>query len=226
MRESTSPSTSPSTDLPSFTTVLITDSIMRNLDGDLGTYHELRIINKRNSWGLMEKKLRDEIEDIQPDFIYVHLGINDISDGTDTSEIMRRFVNFSSWADNKVPRSRLIVSYPLLTCDTEMNKGVLMLRELLSDWSVKFNTTDDVKDMRLHLNRNHNFQARLTMYDNSIKLVQAQDLFCERDGVHLSRSGKRVILGNFRHHVHDLTRRILNKPRRIPNPGGYSTRRS
>ena len=61
-----------------------------------------------------------------------------------------------------------------------------------------------LKDMKLLVNKNTNFT-----YDNK----PIAELYAP-DGVHLSQRGKQLILGNFRHHIHGVTRDILNKPRR------------
>ena len=39
------------------------------------------------------------------------------------------------------------------------------------------------------------------------------DLYAS-DGVHLTERGKRVILANMRHSIHEMTRIVLGKPRR------------
>ena len=62
-----------------------------------------------------------------------------------------------------------------------------------------------LKEMSLLLNKNTNFT-----YDNK----PIRELYAP-DGVHLSQRGKQLILGNFRHHIHGVTRDILNKPRRV-----------
>ncbi|KAL5247912.1 hypothetical protein ACHWQZ_G017170 [Mnemiopsis leidyi] len=62
-----------------FKTVLITDSILRHVQGSanvLGVNHELKVINKRDTSGLKEKKVLETLEEYKPDFVYVHLGLN------------------------------------------------------------------------------------------------------------------------------------------------------
>ncbi|KAL5251105.1 hypothetical protein ACHWQZ_G016724 [Mnemiopsis leidyi] len=59
-----------------FKTVLITDSILRHVQGSanvLGVNHELKVINKRDTSGLKEKKVLETLEEFKPDFVYVHL---------------------------------------------------------------------------------------------------------------------------------------------------------
>ncbi|KAL5269421.1 hypothetical protein ACHWQZ_G003037 [Mnemiopsis leidyi] len=59
-----------------FKTVLITDSILRHVQGSanvLGVNHELKVINKRDTSGLKEKKVLETLEEYKPDFVYVHL---------------------------------------------------------------------------------------------------------------------------------------------------------
>ena len=187
---------------------------MRNLDGDLGTNHKLHVINKRKSTGLLEQQVRESLVNIKPDFVYVHLGINDLADGSPAEEIITRFGNFVLFLDDKLPRSRVIFSYPLLTANKHHNELILRLRAFINDWTRNLDSTVEIKDRQLLLNVNSNFETKGDLYDRGPRLTQVQDLFSDRDGVHLTDAGKRLILGNFRHCVHDITRRILNKPKR------------
>ena len=57
-----------------YKTLLITDSILRHVkeNDSLGVNHDMYQINKRDSRGLNEAKLRQKIKDLRPDFVYVH----------------------------------------------------------------------------------------------------------------------------------------------------------
>ena len=107
-----------------FKTVLITDSILRHVrDIDsLGVNHELHRINKRDSNGLTDDKVLEEIQKIRPDYIYVHLGVNDVAQVPrvpliKTLQNFMRFKKFCGWQWG----TQVIFSLPLLTADPEAN---------------------------------------------------------------------------------------------------------
>ena len=195
-----------------FTTVLITDSILRHvMDMDtisaLGKGNKLHVVNKRTSAGLRHSDLRDKISRIRPDFVYIHLGVNDVHQRLETSESIVNFIDFRTFLETNLPRVKLFISLPLYTRDSYDNEKIRQLRGELDDLvTISQNRLDGhIKDKPVHVNRNSNFRD-----DNG----ELRSEYYANDGVHLSDRGKRVILGNLRHHIHDMKAMILNRPRR------------
>ena len=191
-------------------TVLITDSILRHVQdldtvNALGKGHELHLINKRDSTGLRDEKLREDLKRMKPDFIYTHLGINDVSQQFEVRHSLLNFHDFRIFISNELPQTRLFISLPLLTSDPAANEKIEELRDILTELVLKTNSRNPkpLKDTMMLFNRNSNFMPKGT---------QINEYFA-RDGVHLSDRGKQVILGNFRHHIHELTSLILNRPK-------------
>ena len=191
-------------------TVLITDSILRHVkDLDtvnaLGKGHELHLINKRDSSDLRDMRMREDLKRMKPDFIYTHLGINDVSQQFQTRDSLLNFHDFRIFVFNELPQTRLFISLPLLTNDPFANEQIEELRDTLSELVIKTNQQHPkpLKDTFFLFNKNSNFMPRGT---------QVRE-YLSRDGVHLSDRGKQLILGNFRHHIHDLTSVILNRPK-------------
>ena len=93
-----------------------------------------------------------------------------------------------------------------MTCDPYANRRIKEMRFKLQDYVIGVNKQNPLplKDRNLLFNGNTNLE-----YDG--KPVEE---YYSSDGVHLSRRGKEVILGNFRHHIHLMTRKILGKPER------------
>jgi lysophospholipase L1-like esterase len=189
-----------------FTTVLITDSIMKNIKlNDLGVNHSVHMIRKRDSTGLINIDVRNALKRLNPDFIYVHIGINDIFADRPIKHIMINFNNLIT-AKNEVARNaKIIFSLPLLTDNNRVNELVKKLRWAIHDLTTNlaYETHDEeLKYRELLVNANDN-------------LDEGNDLF-EEDGVHLSARGQRIIRSNFRCGIHTLTRAILGKPWKRP----------
>ena len=188
-----------------FKTVLITDSIMKHIPEDaLGTNHTLKVINRGDSDFLEDKNVRRMLLQINPDYIYIHLGINDICGRNikTNTYTLRRFGDFSLFVEQYLPNTRIIYSLPLRTNNSHVNKIIQDLSDRLLDCIEKFTSS------LVLYNANSNF-----VRETETETAQVTDLFAN-DGIHLSTEGKKRILGNFRHVIHDLTRKILNKPRR------------
>ena len=194
-----------------FKTVLITDSILRHVsDMDtanaLGKNHQLHLVNKRDSIGLQDHKMRTSIFQMEPDFIYVHLGVNDVSQNLSLKESLANFYSFVVFVEEYLPRTKLFISQPLMTGDPEANERIAELREALEIYvsTMHRNDTRPIKDRVLFMNPNNNF-----LRDGQL----VQELYRD-DGVHPSERGKDVILGNMRHSIHMMTRIVLDKPLR------------
>ena len=84
-------------------------------------------INKRDSRGLNEAKLRQKIKDLRPDFVYVHLGINDIMQKVPLIETLKNFLSLKSYIDS-IFGTKLVVSLTLFKADPDFNNYVTDLR--------------------------------------------------------------------------------------------------
>ena len=77
---------------------LITDSIMRHVtEGDLGDKYAFRRIDLRDTGGLNSEKVRHTLNRLQPHFVYVHLGINDIQN--QTRQVDQSIANIDSFLE-------------------------------------------------------------------------------------------------------------------------------
>lgn len=192
-----------------FKTALITDSILRHtqhISDALGVTHrhQLKVLHKRDTSGLTDNELRRSLVELQPDFIYIHLGVNDISQGFHVTRSMDNITNFIMFRDEQIPRCKLFFSLPLLTRDPRLNEGINTLRRMMNQLIAGIQEQVPLKDMELIVNKNTNFT-----YD---RLPISE--YLSNDGIHLSESGRKLILGNFRHHIHGVTRDILGMPPR------------
>ena len=191
-----------------FRTLLITDSLMRGMKGDLGINHESRVINLGNAGQLTTDSTRRSIVDCNPDFIYVHLGINDFQQGRTPEFVVGVYEETLDFVARHLPRAKLILSLPLLTSKFALNKHILELRNLTFDLQKRREPSSNIHVQLLFINTNRNFDA--TPRSSQTRALQNPSLFT-RDGIHLSATGSDLIMMNYRHEVHLLTRRILGK---------------
>ena len=193
-----------------YRTVLITDSIMSCInDKDLGENHDLYKIRKRHSSGLVNRTEQTTVLAVKPDYIYIHLGINDLFDKVPIDTIITNFDDFLLFTDERLPKSKVIISFPLLTDDVNDRKRILDLRKHLMKW-ILYREQDEgvgIENRRLIFNSNTNFLKRTEDHSGAPTFGQVKDLF-DRRGVHLTDKGKEVILRNFRFCINDITRRI------------------
>ena len=192
-----------------YTSVLITDSIMRKIKEDeLGANHKLHIINKRDTTGLIHNSLRSTLKQLKPHFIYIHLGINDLTTNRPINQIMANYGEFLLFVDQEIGlQTKVIFSFPLLNGYKPMYPRIMELRDQLHNWITKLDKSVPMCNKHLLFNPNTNFFKK----DNNRSILwnqQATELFNTREGdyVHLSFTGIRTILGNFRHIVHRIIR--------------------
>ena len=192
-----------------FKTILITDSIMRHIKthDSLGVNHHLHHVSKRDTSALNERDLRQLIKRSKPDYVYVHLGINDIAQGVPLLETMKRFCSFKSFIDS-LDGTTLLISLPLLTDNPDQNNRIRILRKALSDMIDWFEYKGPPRPLwkrTLWGNSNRNFTKDGQIVRN----------YYQRDGVHLSDEGKRIIQANMRHHIHLMSKRSSTPVRTI-----------
>ena len=196
-----------------FTTVLITDSIMRQIPEDaLGHNHNLHMIHKTYATGLSDQRyLRDKILLLKPDYIYVHLGINDLLSGRSTKQVLSYYMEFELYVHEHLRNSKLIYSLPLLTNREQECKLIVELRQQTMRWIE--NTPVGGENRGTLFNSNSNLYEVPNGPNDQFLPTQADGMFKPRGGIHLNNKGEQTILGNFRYVIHDITRRTLNKPR-------------
>ena len=143
-----------------FVTVLITDSMMRHSPEDaLGTNHELHILHKTDTSGLLEARVRESLNVLKPDFIYVHLGINDFMQNKRSSEITANYAEFSLRISDDLPRSRVIFSLPTPTDRYNESQVIGVLHKSTTDWIRNTEGHKETEERRVHFNSNSNFRS-------------------------------------------------------------------
>ena len=180
--------------------VVITDSILRHIRdiSSLGVYSELRQINKTDTRGLLHEDLRQQIRDIRPDFVYVHLGINDVHKGLSLKHTLHNILRFKKFMDTQWG-TQTVFSLPLLTADPDANWRIKELREHITALvdEIDQHHPRSAAFKKVWINPNNNFikDGRAIWENHSV------------DGTHLSNQGKDLILGNLRHQIHKMVKR-------------------
>ena len=208
-----------------FKTILITDSIIRHIndlgEGDaLGNNHILDCISKSDTSGLNHLDLKRKVRGIQPAYIYIHLGVNDMLNGSTVEAALKNLKEFISYRDEYVTHAKIILSLPLPTLKSghryeQINLKIIELRNRMKDFVNKdTSSSKQPKDRKILMNTNSNLGR-----DGKLK-----EELCSRDGIHLTTKGQSIMLSNFRHHVHEITRSVLNKPPRARSSATYQSR--
>lgn len=187
-----------------FVTALITDSIMRRLPEDaLGTNHKLHVLHRRCASSLNDER-KDDLIRLQPDFIYIHLGINDLLNGTKPSELLQEYQHFERFIQENVQKARIIFSLPLLTDRDSECRSIGETAHRMHEHVIGIEGNRATLERKTHLSRNSNFRTN--------NWTQKTNLF-NRDGIHLNDEGLSLILSNFRYYIHFLTRKIKTEER-------------
>ena len=186
---------------------LITDSIMRHITAkDLGGNYSFNRIDRRNSSGLGHNDVVRTITKLRPDFLFIHLGINDIFADTPIDQTINNFSQFESFLRETVPNTRVVFSLPLLTGYPEQYDRINELRRKLTERIGGINRKPGHKRY-MDVQFNRNFFAdedRIPRVAESAR--QLQRMFGTEDTVHLSPYGKKIIAGNMRDVLFRITR--------------------
>ena len=184
-----------------FVTALITDSIMKRIPEDaLGTNHTLYVINRSKVDALADRRMKDKLQNLNPDFIYVHLGINNLINGEKNPDVLfSELKRFEAFVINNIPGARLIFSIPLPTDRPEECSLVKELQRRTVEY------VDHVEGRVKFLNRKTLINKNSNFWDTDGN--QRAQLF-GRDGIHLSRQGLEVSMQNLRKCIHEISRRI------------------
>ena len=190
-----------------FTTILITDSLMRHLTADgLGTNHKLIILNKTDCNGLSETRLRSSIREIKPDFIYIHLGINDFLKNRTWREVNSRYGEFSLFISDHLPQCKVVFSLPLPTDRRHECEVLQKLHYAAAKWINNIESDKSFDERTMHFNLNRNLRNN--------NWEQKKGLFT-KDGIHLTSEGKEMMLRNIRHTIHTFSRKSNMKSRPV-----------
>ena len=177
--------------------VLITDSIMRHIENNTtGHQYYMVKVNKSKMADLKHQNTIKNITQHNPDFIYIHLGINDIHENTHPHDIMQHLIRFHRIL-TVYTEATVIVSLPLLNGTISDNDAVYTLREYMSRYIRAYKPTEDI---RLLGNLNNNFFT----YGQ-----QKKQHFKYEDPLHLSFRGKLTITNNFKQTIISLTKQRL-----------------
>ena len=171
--------------------------MMRHIPQDaLGTNHELHILHKTDTAGLLEARVRESLNVLKPDFIYsyVHLGINDFMQKKKSSEITANYAAFQLRISDDLPRSRVIFSLPTPTDRYNESQEIEVFHKSTTNWIRNTEGHKETEERSVHFNSNSNFRS-----DEC------------RDWVHLTPSGKDLMTRNFRFAIHSITRKIKQK---------------
>eukprot|EP00116_Pleurobrachia_bachei_P000415 sb/3460677/ len=120
------------------TTALITNSILSSArPNTIGKGHQCHVIRRR-SWRtvstLKKAETLDELIQLQPESIYIHLGVNDVyrwntqeleNDPTEIANLARDFIGE---LEVSLPNAQVILSLPVLTADRSANRRIIDLK--------------------------------------------------------------------------------------------------
>ena len=148
------------------------------------------------------------MKEIKPDFIYIHLGINDLQaqPKRSPSQIIECYAEFLIFRSHALPNTKVIFSLPLLPADTRLWDAIFKLHAMTERFisEIVKDELPEQKDRLTFLNRNSNFRT-----DEAI----IRELLA-RDGLHPSASGQRELSHNIRFVIHKITRAILGPKQR------------
>ena len=162
---------------------------MRHIEEtDLGIGHRLIKINKTSMDQLRNPALINQIKNISPDYIYIHLGINDIQQNLHPDHVTNHLIHFLK-ATSILSTTKIIISLHLLTGYNFQHDTINLLRNNIIHTIENIAFTYPEEANRLYYNENLNF------LDRSNRNQQDTTKFNIHlgDPVHLNRSGKSSI---------------------------------
>ena len=194
-----------------FKTLMITDSMykhvadMKDSDSILGVNHKINTYRRTDTTSLNTHSIRDHLNKQKPDFVFIHLGINDLRNHTiHLRQIETNLDVFIKYLKDHLPDSKLFISLPIYTDDEMLNLLIHDARRMMVNLGKKENeNADQVKDRRVFINANYDMfpQGEYTSENHS-------------DGVHPSTKGQQILLKTLRRSVHEVTRILKGKPRK------------
>ena len=140
--------------------------------------------------------------------------------GSTVEAALKNLKEFISYRDEYVTHAKIILSLPLPTLKSghryeQINLKIIELRNRMKGLVNKdTSSSKQPKDRKILMNTNSNLGR-----DGKLK-----EELCSRDGIHLTTKGQSIMLSNFRHHVHEITRSVLNKPPRARSSATYQSR--
>ena len=94
---------------------------------------------------------------MKPDFIYIHLGVNDVNQRFPLTDSMKHFYEFVDFTEDQLPKAKIFLSLPLVTGDDEANERISELRNALQEFVSKCHQSVAMRDRTLFINPNRNF---------------------------------------------------------------------
>ena len=184
---------------------LITDSIMRHIsenDMDFGEKHRIifKRIDRTSTKALRHQKLLEQIESEKPNIIYVHLGINDIHEGSDPSTAARNIEDFDKKVKELCPATHLILSSPLLNGRSYHTRNISSLRRSLMLYLSKQEVSSNYRQSRLTVQPNSHFL--IDPFGGAPK--QNPRYFLDNDPLHLSATGRKAMISTMRDSLHRI----------------------
>ena len=179
--------------------LLITDSIMRHISEDdmnFGAKYRVNFtrVDRTSTKALAQRKLLEMISTKKPHLIYVHLGINDVQEGSDPMEAVRNLENFDKRLKEISPSTHLILSSPLLNGKSYHTRSIYTIRRSLMLYLHKQEFRSDYRQSRLSVQPNAHF-----LIDPSLEQRrQNPRYFLNNDPLHLSPLGRRAIISTMR----------------------------
>ena len=178
---------------------LITDSIMRHIyqnDMEFGEKYRVNFtrIDRTSTKALAHEKLLNLISTKRPHLIYVHLGVNDVQQGSDPMEAVRNLENFDRRMKEISPSTHVVLSSPLLNGKSYHTRHIYTIRRSLLLYLHKQEVSSNYQQCRLTIQPNAHF-----LLDPSIdKRRQNPRYFLTNDPLHLSPVGRCAIISTMR----------------------------
>jgi lysophospholipase L1-like esterase len=144
----------------------------------------------------------EDISNHKPDVVYIHLGVNDISENRSPAEISIDFQTCIDRILRDTPEYCVVIVSHILPCSepTRHNKVCTTGHVISNTITTKSSSSDsNIFWKRVRQNFNTNF------FQRSDSRSCNADMF-SRDMVHLNERGIRVIMGNFRTVLNDVRR--------------------
>ena len=178
---------------------LITDSIMRHIyqnDMEFGEKYRVNFtrVDRTSTKALAHEKLLDLISTKRPHLIYVHLGVNDVQQGSDPMEAVRNLENFDRRMKEISPSTHVVLSSPFLNGKSYHTRNIYTIRRSLLLYLHKQEVSSNYQQCRLTIQPNAHF-----LLDPSLdKRRQNPRYFLTNDPLHLSPVGRRAIISTMR----------------------------
>jgi lysophospholipase L1-like esterase len=143
----------------------------------------------------------------KPQFIYVHLGINDIQSGTAVTEVVENHKIFIESVERYSPTSTIIISCPLLNGNSYHDRHVFSLRHTLTLLVNNIQgQSDNPSQRKLHIQKNNKF-----FISTKSTRIQNPRYFQKNDRLHLSEKGKFAMISCMRATMESILKELQHE---------------